>query len=205
MNDSNSREFWQRHYLAGTMGWDRGDVHPALPAWIECGELSPCQIVVPGCGHGHEVVYLCERRFDVTAIDYAAEPIEYLSGRLTKENLSATLVHRDLFCFEPTQPFDAVYEQTCLCALQPDLRASFEDRVFKWLRPGGKLFLLMVQTEIEKGPPYHCDPGEMEQLFSKDRWVWHSLEEKEFPHPCGQFYELGAVLIRKQEQIEHVS
>ena len=198
MNDDNELlDFWQNQYDAGTMGWDRGTVHPPLFDWIECGELTPCQIVVPGCGHGHEVVHLCMQGFDVTAIDYAPAAIDFLADRLDAEGLQATLLNRDLFAWRESQKFDVVYEQTCLCAIKPDLRTRYADRVYDWLRPGGKLLLLMVRTDIEPGPPFDCDPDEMKQLFSEQRWEWQSMDMKMYDHPSGRLHELATVLIRK--------
>ena len=64
-------QFWQQRFLSGETPWDRGEASPQLRAWIDAGELSPCRILVPGCGTGHEVVLLAARGFEVTAIDYA--------------------------------------------------------------------------------------------------------------------------------------
>ena len=206
MNEPNdSLEFWQNQYNAGTTGLDRGCVHPAIIDWLMCGELSSCQIVVPGCGRGHEVIHLSGLGFDVTALDYAEAPIDFLKQRLAEQGLPATVLHRDMFCWDHAQTFDAVYEQTCLCAIRPELRTRYEYRVFNWLRQGGKLFLLMVQTDIQNGPPFHCDPNEMKTLFSDERWEWPSTAMKKYAHPSGRLYELGTVLVRKPEKGAQVS
>jgi SAM-dependent methyltransferase len=206
MTDPNdSLEFWQNQYSAGTIAWDRGSAHPAIVDWLQCGELSPCQIVVPGCGRGHEVIHLSRLGFDVTAVDYAAAPIEFLTRQLATEGLSATALHRDLFSWDHSRTYDAVYEQTCLCAIRPELRTRYEDRVFQWLRPGGKLFLLLAQTDIPNGPPFHCEPDEMKNLFSDNRWEWQSTGIKQYTHPSGRLHELAAILVRKQEKSKHGS
>ena len=192
-----SDEFWQDQYEAGTTGWDRGEVHPALSEWIEDGQLSPSKIVVPGCGRGHEVTFLAELRFDVTAIDYAAAPIQFLRSKLDESNLSAALYHGDMFAFNAPGHFDAVYEQTCLCAIEPQLRTSYEDQVFTWLKPSGKFFLLMMQVDADNGPPFHCDLNAMRDLFAEDRWNWQTDEMKKYEHPSGQHFELAAMLTRR--------
>lgn len=63
------RTFWENKYHNSEIGWDRGEMSPALNHWLK--ELTPCRIAVPGCGRGHEVIELARRGFDVTAIDIA--------------------------------------------------------------------------------------------------------------------------------------
>lgn len=196
-NSHLSTEFWQNQYEANSTGWDRGEVHPALLNWIKLDELSPCRIVVPGCGRGHEVTHMAQRGFDVTAIDYATAPIEFLKNQLATQGLEASLIAADLFSFEVSTPYDAVYEQTCLCAIDPGLRPRYADLVYQWLRPGGQLYLLMVQTNSSHGPPFHCNPVEMRDLFSHRRWQWQESDVTHYDHPSGQIHELAVVLNRR--------
>ena len=114
-----AREFWDVRYGHGVTPWDRGGPNPALLRWLDRGELEPCRILVPGCGRGYEVVELALRGFDVTAVDFASSAIESLAARLEAAGLSARLCEADFFRWAPDSPFDAVYEQTSLCALLP--------------------------------------------------------------------------------------
>ena len=67
---------WQERYDIGKTGWDRGEPNPMLAHWLHSGELQPCQVLVPGCGRGHEVIALAEAKFDVTAIDFADTAVQ---------------------------------------------------------------------------------------------------------------------------------
>lgn len=190
-------EFWQSKYENEEVGWDRGGVHPALVQWIEQGALEPCQIVVPGCGYGHEVLYLVSQGFLVTAIDYAVNPIERLKKQLDSERHNADLHQVDLFEFQPRGNFDAVYEQTCLCALNPKQWSDYESRIFGWLRQGGQLFVLFMQTGRPSGPPFDCPVEEMRDIFSPDRWLWADHDASRFEHPRGEIFELATILTRR--------
>ncbi|MGH9906661.1 MAG: methyltransferase domain-containing protein, partial [Pyrinomonadaceae bacterium] len=97
--------------------------------------------------------------------------------------------------WDPEQTFDAIYEQTCLCALPPKLWPEYCERLYRWLKPDGKVFALFMQTNEPGGPPYHCDINEMRALFSHNEWIWPDEPPMKVPHPVG-FYELGAVLER---------
>lgn len=59
---------------------------------------------------------------------------------------AALLAAGDVTTWLPDAPFDAVYDQTCLCALPPSLWAAYEARLRRWLRPGGRLFVVFIMT-----------------------------------------------------------
>ncbi len=172
--------FWEGLYQEKRTGWDRGEVSEGLTYWLNTGLLAPCRILVPGCGNGYEVVALAEKGFDVTAIDIAPTPIQNLKAVLKANNLNATLVQEDFFHWQEKQPFDAIYEQTSLCALPPKLWQQYENQLHQWLKPEGVLLIQFMQTGEEGGPPYHCDIKDMNSLFPDDRWIWseqyHALD-----------------------------
>jgi hypothetical protein len=184
------RAFWEAKYRSQEMGWDRGGSSPALSIWLK--ELHPCRILIPGCGHGHEVIELALHGFEVTGLDIAAPAIEHLQAELDKEELTATLIHGDLFDLN-LGPFDAIYEQTCLCAMQPKLWPAYEHWLHSHLKPGGQLLALFMQTNSEGGPPFHCGIPEMKTLFALSRWHWPEHKGKAVPHPLGH-HELAHLL-----------
>jgi SAM-dependent methyltransferase len=186
---------WEARYLAGQTHWDRGDVSPALRHWLDRGEIPPGRILVPGCGHGHEIAALAAAGCHVTAVDIAAQPVMRLMSTLADAGLHARVVQADLLHWTPAEPFDAVYEQTCLCALEPDTWQEYADRLANWLVPGGKLFGLFMQTGRAGGPPYDCPVPAMRELFDPARWGWPETEAMAVPHPNG-LVEHGFVLTR---------
>lgn len=172
--------FWQEHFEKGRTPWDRGGASPQLQAWIAEGLLQPGQrVLVPGCGRGWEVVALAALGAEVTAVDLAPAALAACAGLLKDAGLSATLVEADLLQWQPAQPFDRIYEQTCLCAIHPDLWVRYAERLHAWLKPDGQLALLAVQAlrpgaqegRVE-GPPYHLDINAVRALFPAHRWQW---------------------------------
>jgi len=172
MSQSRSKNEWENRYQKGDTGWDRGQVSDGLYFWLKNKLLQPCRILVPGCGNGYEVLELAKRGFEVTAIDIAPTAINNLQKMLDKNNLSAKLVLDDFFNWKPEMPTDAIYEQTSLCALPPDLWQRYEERLYDWLTPGGKLYAQFMQTGQAGGPPFHCALDNMHDLFKTDRWKW---------------------------------
>ncbi len=190
------RQEWEQRYHAGQTGWDRGGASPALQQWLATGMIPDGRVLVPGCGHGHEVAELVRTGRQVTAVDIAAQPVMRLMGELAELGLHANVVQADLLHWQPAEPFDAVYEQTCLCALNPTHWVDYERRLADWLLPGGRLFALFMQTGREGGPPFDCPIPEMATLFDPSRWVWPDEAPLEVPHPNGMV-EKGFVLTRR--------
>lgn len=190
-----TRCYWQARYDQGQTGWDRGGESPALVRLLATGDLCPCRILVPGCGRGHEVVALSKAGFDVTGVDFAVAAVEAVRAHLASDDLAADIVQSDLFAYRPDRPFEAIYEQTCLCALPPERWAEYEQRLATWLIPGGRLFAAFMQTDSTDGPPFACRPEAMRDLFAAHRWEWPDQLEPE-EHPTG-LVELTGVLRRR--------
>jgi SAM-dependent methyltransferase len=198
-----TKEFWEQRFAEGNTPWDRGASSPQLGKWLSSGLLKPCRILVPGCGSGYEVVELALAGFEVTGLDYADEAIARTHGQLKDAGVDATLVQADALAWRPGRPFEAVYEQTCLCALYPDQWREYADQLYCWIVPGGKLYALFVQlprpdaaSGAIQGPPYHCDINAMRALFPEPRWEWEKPPYPRTAHPIG-LEELAVVLRRR--------
>ena len=146
---------------------------------------------------------LAQAGFDVTALEYASEAIARTRTRLEAEGLKAALVEADVLEWRPDRPFDAVYEQTCLCALYPDQWRAYADQLHACLAPGGRLYALFVQllrpgaaNGAIEGPPYHCDINAMRALLPDSRWAWPKPPYPRTSHPRG-LAELVVVLERR--------
>lgn len=200
-----SPNFWQEKFETQQTGWDRGEASPQLMQWLQEGVLTPSgirRVAVPGCGKGWEVAALSTAGFDVTGLDYTPAAVAEAQQRLQAAGLSAQVVQADVLSYAPEQPFDAVYEQTCLCALTPDAWVSYSQQLARWIRPGGRLFALFMQVDrpgrqqgLVEGPPFHCDINAMHALFDQHHWRWPSGELTQVPHKNGLF-ELAVVLER---------
>ena len=97
--------------------------------------------------------------------------------------------------YAAANPFDAIYEQTCLCAIAPKDWAAYEQRLHVSLRTAGKLYALFMQTDAPAGPPFHCDLDAMKELFHDSRWLWTD-EQFTVDHPTGM-KEIAVVLTKK--------
>ncbi|RLL49753.1 methyltransferase domain-containing protein [Mariprofundus sp. EBB-1] len=190
---------WEERYQAGDIGWDRGGPSPALMQWLDDEAVKEgARVLIPGCGYGHEVIELAGRGHAATGLDIAPSAITALHQSLNDISASRSeAVCADLFDYHPSERFDAVYEQTCLCTMTPTEYVQYEKKLYGWLNDGGVLLLLLMQTGDAGGPPYHCDLKEMRQLFDPSRWAWPGKAPMIISRPKGPRFELGFVLQRK--------
>lgn len=197
-------EFWQARFENKETGWDRGSASPQLLVWLQSGALQPCRIAVPGCGSGWEVAELARRGFDVIGIDYTPAAVEKTRSLLDASGLRAEVLQADVLSYQPEKPFDAIYEQTCLCALHPEHWFEYTRQLHQWLQPQGSLWVLFMQMVrpaatqegLILGPPYHCDINAMRALFPQRDWVWPKPPYAKVPHPS-LAHELALTLVRR--------
>lgn len=195
-------DFWQRRFESGQTPWDRGAPHPQLAVWLDAGLLRPeHQVLVPGCGSGHELLALAQAGIAAQGLDYAPAAVARARERLA--GLTATVEQADVLHWQPRVALDRVYEQTCLCALHPDHWLSYARQLRGWLKPGGLLLALFMQLRRDsaaqgfiEGPPYHCDINAMRALFPAEHWDWPAPPYAGVAHAQG-WCELPVVLHRR--------
>ena len=165
-----SREDWQDHYDSNDLGWDLGQVAPPFVELREKGKLPLGKVLVPGCGRGHEVIFLSENGFEVTGIDFSEGAVTYLGNALKKRNLKGRVLHQDFFSLDDTHDgvYDLVIEQTFFCAISPRQRQDYVLKVSRMLKPGGMLVGLFYHTDKQGGPPYNTTREDIETHFSEN-------------------------------------
>jgi len=165
-----SKEDWQGHYESNDLGWDLGEVAPPFVQLWQEEKLPVGKVLVPGCGRGHEVVFLAENGFEVTAIDFSEGAITHLENALKERNLKGRVLHQDFFSLDDSHDgvYDLVLEQTFFCAIAPRQRQDYALNVARILKPGGMLVGLFYHTDKEGGPPYNTTREDIESSFSKN-------------------------------------
>jgi len=183
---------WESRYQEGQTGWDRGESSPALAHFLSLGALESGQkVLIPGCGRGYEVIELARLGLQVTALDMAPSAIRAVESALQEEDLRANLICGDLFDYHAPEQFDAIYEQTCLCAILPEQREAYAKKIHHWLKSEGVLCFAMMQTGEKSGPPFHCDWLDMQVLFDETAWAWQAVPPKVITRPQGKRFELA--------------
>ncbi|MEJ6000917.1 methyltransferase domain-containing protein [Paucibacter soli] len=199
-------EFWQQRFESGQTPWDRGAAHPQLLQWLAEDRWQAGQsLLVPGCGRGHELLALAEAGISAIGLDFAPAAVTLARAALAANGLAGRVEQADVLLWQPQAPVDAVYEQTCLCALHPDHWQGYAAQLRQWIKPGGRLFALFMQARrdsaaqgVVEGPPYHCDINAMRALFPQALWDWPAPPYAAVAHGQG-WQELAVVLTRRPD------
>lgn len=157
--------YWENRYAEHQTGWDLGQCSPPLQAYIDQLENKELSILIPGCGRAYEAGYLLANGFtQVTLIDIAENLVAQLQQQF--KHTPFKILKADFFSLEGQ--FDLILEQTFFCAIRPEQRKTYVNKVAELLKPHGKLVGLLFDKQFETdGPPFGGSVAEYEELFRK--------------------------------------
>ena len=160
------RNYWQQRYQLQQTGWDAGTITTPVKAYLDQLDNKLIKILIPGCGNAHEAAYLWEQGYkNVYLLDYAAAPLNNFHEQFP-EFPKSQLINLDFF--ELNDKFDLILEQTFFCALDPQLRPSYVEKMQQLLKPNGKLIGVLFNSEFEQqGPPFGGTKSEYQELLEE--------------------------------------
>jgi SAM-dependent methyltransferase len=173
------KQFWEDLYISGDVNWDLGEATPIFESISK--DISPGKICIVGCGKGHDAVMFAKKTYEVTAIDFAPSAISYLKQLAADAKVDIHAINTDIFNLSNDyfNQFNYVIEQTCFCAINPNMRNNYEELVSNLLVKDGLLIGLWFPLDknvSEGGPPWATSVKEVKNLFS-NRWA---IEREEF-------------------------
>ena len=169
-------------------GWDRG-VAPELARLVESGRLAPKALppgraVDLGCGTGADALFLADRGFWVTGVDFSRVAVERARRSAAERGLTdrARFVLGDVTARDipgAEGPFDLVVAYNTLQDLWKRARPAMAATVGRLTRPGGKALLWCYYGRRRdlppisfRGPshvaPFVVAPGGEVELFGDD-------------------------------------
>ena len=166
--NENNPQFWDSMYKADESAWDLGG---PTPFFEDLAKRTPRgDLIVIGCGSGHDAIIFAKHGFNVTAVDFAPSAIKNLRTASREENVKLKIMEQDIFSLTPEyqNKFNYIIEQTCFCAIHPSRRQEYERLVKKLLKPDGLLIGLWFPLDKkldEGGPPYGTSIKELENIF----------------------------------------
>jgi hypothetical protein len=160
---------WQQAWREGRTPWDAGQACPSLVDLVENEELAAGRALVPGAGSGYDVLALASPDRHAVGLDLADGARERFETLRDDQNVPkewAEVVVADFFDWQPDRPFDVIWDYTFLCAIEPEMRLRWAERIDDLLAPGGELVTLIFpvgdppeELAADDGPPYPMSPG----------------------------------------------
>lgn len=153
--------FWSQYYETNNTPWDIAKVSPAISDTITQLKIQRSNILVLGCGLGHDAGWLAQQGHIVTAVDYSQSALTRAKELYPKVNF----VKADAFNLPEDfkDSFDLVIEHTLYCAINPTKRNDLIKSWLKCLRDGGHLLGVFFVGHKPSGPPFATTEYELDK------------------------------------------
>ena len=170
MFPTDAASFWDEKYLNNEDRWDMKTPTPVFENLIVSQQfIKPGKILILGCGKGYDAILAAKKGFDVYAVDFSIEAIKFAKKMAEEENLKINFLLYDIFDLDSIykNQFDYIYDYVTYCAISPERRKEYAEKISNLLKQNGKLVALLFPVEERGGgPPFAVDVQEFYSLFS---------------------------------------
>jgi SAM-dependent methyltransferase len=140
-----SKGVFQRLYKSAKkpedLPWHEADPPVALVRALNQRD-TPGRALDVGCGSGTYSIYMAERGYQVTAIDFMPQAITILKNEIAGRDLAIEPVQADVGTWTASHTFDVVLDIGCLHTPGTISLEDYKQQLLKWLAPGGDFILL---------------------------------------------------------------
>jgi SAM-dependent methyltransferase len=140
-----SRNLFNRLYKSAErpedLPWHEAEPPALLVKALDRRDTPGCALDI-GCGSGTFSIYMAERGYRVTAIDFMPQAIAMLQSRIAGQNLAIEAVQADVGLWTPKHPFDVILDIGCLHTPGTIDLGAYKTQLLNWLAPGGDFILL---------------------------------------------------------------
>lgn len=147
-----SESFWDTRYQNKNIGWDLGEISLPIKTYIDQLEDTSLKILIPGAGNSYEAEYFFQNGFkNLFIADLSQTALNNFKKRVP-DFPSENLLHTNVFDIT-SETFDLIIEQTFFCAINPELRNTYAEKMHNLLNPKGKLVGLLFDKALNKDKP----------------------------------------------------
>lgn len=143
---------------------------------------SPGRALDIGCGAGTYSLYMAERGYAVTAIDFMPQAIAMVRQRAADAGCDIDAVQADIKTWSAERPFDVILDIGCLHSLTLPDRNTYKQQLCRWLAPGGDFILTHLGSRgwWDRWPlgPRRIARADVARLFSPELTLHEYREER---------------------------
>ena len=172
LKDVDDLLFWDNRYKTNEFSWDLGKPTPYFVDWsTSIKNKSSKNILIPGCGLGHDAIFLSKCGFNVYACDFSDTALKVLSMKNKESNTNVKLISMDFFNLSGNYSkfFDFILEYTFYCAINPNKRSLYIKSCNNLLNKDGRLIGIMLPVGndiVSSNPPFKVTLNELKINFS---------------------------------------
>ena len=166
LNIDLSANAWDSRYKTNDIGWDLGKISNPLKTYINQLDDKNIKVLIPGGGNSYEAEYLFTNGFNnIYVVDVSKTALENFKNRVPNFPKNQ-LLHQDFF--EVDDVFDLILEQTFFCAINPELRQQYANKIHDLLVKKGKLVGVLFDASLYKNrPPFGGSKKEYVNYFKE--------------------------------------
>jgi methyl halide transferase len=165
---------WDERYKLGDTPWDKGAAAPPLMELIErlgTGIFGGGPVLVPGSGLGYDVRALAHAGLSAVGVDLSETAVQRARQFPTVGGEAYEVGDFLNPGWLGDRKFSAIWEHTCFCAIDPEMRPDYAKAAATVLEEGGVfsgVFYLNPYDpgEEAKGPPFGTTMDELDRRFS---------------------------------------
>ncbi|MDJ0929246.1 MAG: class I SAM-dependent methyltransferase [Gammaproteobacteria bacterium] len=135
-----------------------------------------------GCGAGAHTLYMAERGYAATGIDFMPQAIDLLRNRARETGYDIAAEQADVKTWSAEQPFDVVLDVGCLHSFAAAERQTYREQLLRWLAPGGDYILIHLGRrgwwDVWPVGPNRVYQSQITGLFAPELRL-HEYEEEE--------------------------
>ncbi|MCC7449751.1 MAG: class I SAM-dependent methyltransferase [Anaerolineae bacterium] len=162
----NRLRFWWR-YFRHNAPWDTGIAPPEIVALAD--RLAPGRALDLGCGTGASSIYLAQRGWQVTGIDFIPAAIQRAQQKARDAHLSIDFRVGDVSRLEALHLsglFDLAVDVGCLHTITPIQQHAYAASLVQLLRPGAIYTVYAFAPRELNGRRVGLAPDDVTRLFA---------------------------------------
>lgn len=145
------KSYWNNRYLNDDAKWNIGYPSTPIKSYIDQLDDKNIRVLIPGAGNAYEVEYLWQQGFsNVYLLDFSEKALQNFKERVP-DFPTEQLISADFFAHEGT--YDLILEQTFFCAINPELRPAYAEKMHQLLHKEGKLVGLLFDAPLNTDHP----------------------------------------------------
>lgn len=142
------KAFYEVGYRFFRMPWEGGP-RAELVNLVESGRIRPGRAIDLGCGTGSNAIYLAQRGFDVTGVDYASAAIAKARRRAANVGASVSFVVDDLTNLQSVSgAFDFLVDYGAFDDLTPAARDLYLNSLLALSGEGSRYLLWCFEYQM---------------------------------------------------------
>jgi SAM-dependent methyltransferase len=154
---SSSQE-WDECYQADLPPWESGRPSSELARVLEEEKITPCRVFELGCGSGVNAVWMAQRGFDVTAVDFSELAINRARLRAAEAGVKVHFEREDVLSLSRAyEPAPFFFDRGCYHVARRTDAAAYVRTLSSIAGPGAMGLLLTGNARCPapegQGPP----------------------------------------------------